>query len=298
MTIFEALTWANNKLKEHQDVDADTGSRLDAPMLDAQLLLASVLDVSKNYLFTHFAEELPETQLRQFDALVIRRVHHEPIAYILGWKEFFGRPLAVNPFVLIPRPETETLVSEATQLAGEGRDVLFIDVGTGSGAIAISLAAETGRPVIAVDISPRAITLAKKNARLHQVDDRVTFLAGNLLEPIERPMTKPVEHVIICANLPYLSTKQWANTQSEVHDYEPRLALDGGVDGLDIYNTLFHMIAERRDDFPNHLTVLFEIDPDQPLAAERLLKQHLPNGTCRVVQDLSEKPRVVIASIS
>ena len=125
MTIVESLTWANNKLKDESSVDA--------PMLDAQLLLAFVLDVSKNYLFTHFGQELTEKELKRFELLMDRRRHHEPLAYILGWKEFYSRPFRVNSFVLIPRPDTETMIEEAKRLAAQAQDTLFVDVGTGSG---------------------------------------------------------------------------------------------------------------------------------------------------------------------
>lgn len=288
MTIMEALSWANNKLK--------ITSGVDAPMLDAQLLLAHVLQTSKSFLFTHFDQELLESQLERFEGLITRRQHHEPVAYILGEREFYGRPFLVNPFVLIPRPETELLIDLAKQ-AAQGDDLLFIDLGTGSGAIAVTLAAETGRPVIAIDTSTRALSVAKHNAREHHVDDRVTFLEGSLLEPIERQVVKPLRQVVICANLPYLSTRQWQGLAPEVKEYEPREALDGGVDGLDLYSQLFAELAKRRNEFPQRLRVLIEIDPSQARAAQTLVLAAFPKAQVNVYQDLAHKPRVLDSAI-
>ncbi len=266
-------------------------------MLDAQLLLAFILNVSKNYLFTHFDQELTEEQLRRFESLMDRRRHHEPLAYILGWKEFYGRPFRVNSFVLIPRPDTEVLIEEAKKLVMGAQDTLFVDVGTGSGAIAVTLAAETNLPVIAIDLSPQALALAEQNAKIHKVDDRLTFLQSNLFESLKPETTRGLQEVIITANLPYLTPKQIALAESEVKDYEPRLALDGGVDGLDVYNALFQTLAARRADFPKSLTTIIEIDPDQHVSAPHLITEYFPKAESRIVNDLANKPRVVIAKL-
>lgn len=288
MTIVETLTWANNKLKDQSTVDA--------PMLDAQLLLAKVLDVSKNYLFTHFDQELTQEQSDRFEKLVERRRHHEPLAYIVGWKEFYGRPFKVNPFVLIPRPETETLIEETKRLCQNATDTLIIDVGTGSGAIAVTLSAETGLPVIATDLSSEALVVAKQNARLHGVDDRLTFLHGSLLEPVATQMTATLDEVIIVANLPYLTSRQVIETAPEVRDFEPRQALDGGVDGLDVYHGLFAQLHDRRHDFPTKLTVLIEIDPAQDISAPQIVHHYFPNAATRLLKDLSLRTRVVVVA--
>ena len=289
MTIMEALSWANNKLK--------ITSGVEAPMLDAQLLLAHILETSKTYLFTHFDQELLESQLERFEGLITRRQHHEPIAYILGEKEFYGRVFLVNPFVLIPRPETELLIDIAKQTA-QGDDLLFVDVGTGSGTVAVTLAAETGRPVLAIDTSPRALSVAAHNANRHQVDDRIQFFEGSLITPIERQMVKPLRGVVICANLPYLATRQWQGAPSDVKEYEPREALDGGVDGLDLYSALFRELNARHTDFPDRLVVIFEIDPSQAKSATALVKQFFYETEIHVVEDLAKKPRIVYVDIS
>ena len=288
MTIVEALTWANNKLKKE--------SGIDAPMLDAQLLLSHVLNTSKAFLFTHFDQELTTAQLERFEALSERRRRHEPIAYILGQKEFFRRSFFVNPFVLIPRPETEGLVEAAIHAATE-HDVLFLDIGTGSGAIAVTLAAETGRPVIAIDQSPRALSVAAQNAKAHAVADAIQFLQGNLIEPVERQMVKPLHHVVLCANLPYLTTREWQQTTRDVKEYEPREALDGGVDGLELYHALLASLAVRRTDFPEKLTLIFEIDPGQHHSAPSLIRHFFPNAKLDVLEDLTKRARLVQANL-
>lgn len=284
----EALTWANNKLKEESEIDA--------PMLDAQLLLSHVLDTSKAFLFTHFDQELPAAQLERFEGLCERRLRHEPIAYILGRKEFFGRTFFVNPFVLIPRPETEGLIEVAVRSA-KGNDVLFIDIGTGSGAIAVTLAAETGRPVIAIDQSPRALSVAAQNAKTHFVAGAIQFLQGNLIEPIERQMVKPLHQVVICANLPYLTTREWQQTTRDVKEYEPREALDGGVDGLEAYHALLFALAVRRTDFPDKLTLIMEIDPGQNHSAPSLIRHFFPHAKPDILEDLTKHARLVVAEL-
>ena len=293
----EALTWANNKLKDHHDRDPANGKGLDSPMLDAQLLMAFVLDVSKSYLFTHFDQKLREEQLEKFESFINRRIHHEPIAYILGWKEFYKRPFRINHYVLVPRPDTETLIDEAIARSKNSNDTLFIDVGTGSGAISITLAAETSLPVIATEVSARTLAVAENNAKINKVKDRVTFLHGNLIDPIDPKMIRGIDQVILCANLPYLTTKQWELTQPEVHDYEPRLALDGGVDGLVIYHELFQSIALRRKEFPANLTTIIEIDPNQQFSAVRLIEHHFPHAKNKVIKDLADKPRLIISEL-
>lgn len=288
MTIMEGLTWANNKLKEESEIDA--------PMLDAQLLLAHVLDTSKSFLFTHFDQELTAKQLERFEHLAERRKRHEPIAYILGYKEFFGRSFFVNPFVLIPRPETEGLVEVSIREA-KGDDVLCIDVGTGSGAIAVTLAAETNRPVIAIDTSTRALSVATQNANAHFVANKIQFLQGNLIEPIERQTVKPVHQVILCANLPYLTTRQWQQAPRDVKEYEPREALDGGVDGLEVYHALLSALAVRRTDFPNKLTLIIEIDPAQSHTAPALIQHFFSVSKPTILEDMSHCARLVIAEL-
>lgn len=306
MTIMETLQWANRKLKKHRDVEAESGAKLDAPMLDAQVLLASALGVQKAWLFMHFNDPVREHELERFEAMIERRVRHEPIAYVTGTKEFFKRDFRVNPFTLIPRPETELIVEEALRLAKEGEadGTLFADIGTGSGAIAITLAAESNIPAIATDMSRRALALAQQNATALGAAELVEFRHGDLLEPLVKIFEKlrteggsPITHLLLCANLPYLTTRQWEDAQPEVRDFEPKEALEAGTDGLDAYWRLFRELLRHRSLFPVRLTVLIEIDPAQRERIRTLIQHDFPAAEPRVLADLAGRDRVVVAEL-
>jgi len=300
MTIVEVLKWANEKLKnESKEVS-------DSSMLDAQVLLAKVLDVPTSWLFAHFDKILKDEQLDIFRKLIKRRLNNEPVAYIIGEKEFYKRKFFVNSSTLIPRPATETLVEAAIKIAREeSGQVLFADIGTGSGAIAITLAAETNLPVIASDISQSALTMAKKNSELNEVSGLVDFRQGDLLEPllkifqaVKKTSQQTIcDHLIICANLPYLTTKQWANTMSDVRDFEPKSALEAGVDGLDLYWQLIRELKQHRNLFPSQLTILFEIDPDQKEKITSLVKRDFPLCKTIILNDMEGFERVIVASL-
>jgi release factor glutamine methyltransferase len=302
----EALQWANHKLKQHRDVESEGGAWLDSPMLDAEVLLAGTLSVQKSWLFTHFDQELRDHEMEKFQRMVERRIRHEPIAYIVGKKEFFKRTFHVNRFVLIPRPATETLATEAIAVAkGTAPEaVLFADVGTGSGAIAVTLASETRIPVIATDVSREALTVARHNAREHEVEDLVDFRHGDLLEPLgkifsslKRTEGHGITHLVVCANLPYLTTTQWETSQEEVRDFEPKLALDAGTDGLDAYWKLFRELKRHRHLFPKLITVLIEIDPAQTSRVRALIRHDFPEAQPRVIKDLDSLDRVVVTEL-
>jgi len=306
MTIVETLKWASEKLKN------ETKEASDSPMLDAQILLAAVLGVSTSWLFTHFDKNLEEKELDTFRQMIKRRLQNEPIAYITGEKEFYKRKFFVNQTTLIPRPATETLVEAAIKITSNNRrgerplapTVMFADIGTGSGAIAITLAAETDLPVIASDINAAALVVARKNAETHGVSELVDFRQGDLLEPltkifqtVKKTNTEPIcDHLIICANLPYLTSKQWANTAPDVRIYEPKSALEAGVDGLDLYWRLIRELKQRRDLFPAQLTLLLEIDPDQKQKIASLIKRDFPLAKIVVLRDLEGFERVVVVS--
>lgn len=289
LTIFEALTWAQDTLKA-------TLSPVQNPKLDAQVLLAHVINKGTAYLFAHGDDPLPPEKAERFQRLVTRRARHEPIAYLVGEKEFFGRPFTVNPHVLIPRPDTEVLVEAAKKLVTDR--TLIVDVGTGSGAIAVTLALETGRPVVAIDVDPQALSVAKHNAETLGAR-RIVFLQGHLVAPLlaESNGESLGEHVVICANLPYIRTAQYEALDPDVKAYEPQRALVSGIDGLDHYDALFAQIAERRFAFPKLLHVLTEIDPGQKDSAPALIRAHFPSAKITRMNDLSDRPRVIIATL-
>lgn len=252
--------------------------------LDTELLLAHALQESREHLLAHPEECIRPAVLRRFRRLVARRRKHEPVAFLIGHKHFYDLTLAVAPGVLIPRPETELLVEEAIALTPK----TVIDVGTGSGAIALALAKHlpTTR-VIATDISPAALRLARKNARLLGLTRRVRFVRADML-PEEGGKTPPLQPNIIVANLPYLPTAVWRSAPPDVKRYEPRTALDGGRDGLDAYRSLFSLVAARSW----HCPILIEIDPSQKRTLPAVVKRFFPKGRVTFKKDLSGRWRI------
>ncbi len=299
MLVMEALQWANDKLK----------GIADSSMLDGELLLAAALGVTKSWLFTHLDHEMKAHEEERFQEFVKRRSEHEPVAYIVGWKEFYKRRFTVNRFTLIPRPATETLVEKAIQSLNDLttqslHDSIFADIGTGSGAIAITLAAETRLPVIAVDMSTQALSVAAANAAQHGVEELVDFKHGNLIEPVIRIFKAvgvtheaPYHHLVLCANLPYLSEHQMETAQLDVRDFEPHEALVSGRDGLDDYFALFKLLKRHRASLPERVTVLIEIDPSQCQSAPNLIAHDFPHARPEIFKDLDGFDRVVVAEL-
>ncbi|MBI2551061.1 peptide chain release factor N(5)-glutamine methyltransferase [Candidatus Uhrbacteria bacterium] len=281
MTILAALQNASHAL-----------TRSASAQLDAQVLLGFAMQKPTAWLFTHSDWEVGRAE-PLFNDLLNRRGNGEPIAYLTGEKEFFGRPFAVTKDVLIPRPDTETLVERAIALSDS--TTMFMDIGTGSGAIAVTLAAETGHPVTAIDASPEALDIARQNAAVNGVADRISFFESNLLEshfPVQTPNLGVSARIILCANLPYLTSRQMAEAPPELR-YEPYQALWGGEDGLDWYWLLLRQIRRQRTSLPHTLTCLLEIDPDQAEPIQRLARTILPGAQVFILDDLSQQARVV-----
>jgi len=293
ITVLEALRFGEAEIKSSF---AEKITKQHNAKLDAQILLAFCLKKPTAYLFSHVDDHVPESALSIYRGYLKRRRSHEPVAYILGEKAFFGHHLFVTPNVLIPRPETEQLVEIA--IAGATEDTTYLDVGTGSGAIAVTLARETGRPVIATDTSTKAIDVAKNNAdRLH-VNGKISFLHGHLLEPyLEKNIHSTNGRMIITANLPYVPTGNWQALDPDVKMFEPKLALVGGLDGLDLYDILLMQLQTHRANFPKDLILLMEIEPSQEHSLPRLVQEHFPATDVEVIHDLASKPRIVTASI-
>ncbi len=298
----EALQWANNKLRK---------ASVDSPMLDAEILLAYSLDTSKAWLFAHFADKLKTHQEEKFFELINRREDREPVAYLVSKKAFYGRDFVVDKHVLIPRPETETMIELAIKTLAhiDPERTLIADLGTGSGAIAVTLAAETNLHVIGVDIDEAALEIAKKNAASLVPETAVDFQAGNLADPIIRifktirgqtnvqtSSVYPFKTLLITANLPYLSQSRMDNLQAEVR-HEPELALRAGADGLDAYWELFRQLHIDRKILPRELIVLIEIDPEQRQAAEKLILHNFPSAKLETHQDLHGDDRVIEAHL-
>lgn len=214
------------------------------PRLDAQLLLCSVLDKERSYLYMYPEQELSAAQEDHWQTLLARRAQGEPVAYMLGQKAFYGLDFTVDRRVLIPRPETELLIEAALatcqRFLHSRRTPVVADIGTGSGAIPISIALNEPRlPFLyACDISPDALAVTRLNCQRHQVTERVCLLQGDLLEPLPEPVD------LLLANLPYVGTEEKSSMAPDVLNYEPHLALFSGPAGLDTVTRLLHQAAQ------------------------------------------------------
>ncbi len=256
--------------------------------LDAQVILAHVLGVDRTWLFAHHEYQLTTEQAVAYTDLIVRRMHHEPVAYLIGRKEFYGLEFVVDRRVLIPRPETELLVDAVLdQIDLRDHSPLRIaDVGTGSGAIALSIAAnEPNATLYAIDVSPDALEVAGANAQRLDERKQVTLLQGDLLEPL------PEQVDIIVANLPYISSPVYPTLDSDVRDYEPQVALESGPEGLDA-------MARLLEQAPQYLRangiIYLEIGYDQGEALLTLAKALLPqNRGVTLRQDYSGRDRLV-----
>jgi release factor glutamine methyltransferase len=260
-----------------------------APRLEAEVLLSHVLDTSRTVLSAYPEHALTHDQLSSYQSLVHRRVSNYPLPYLTGRVEFYGLEFEVTPDVLIPRSETETLVD----LALARRPATVVDVGTGSGCIAVALATHLPDAIIyTIDISPAALAVAQRNAERHGVVEQVHLLVGDVLSP--RP--GPVD--LIVSNPPYISSGQCASLPASIRDHEPRLALDGGPDGMAIIQRLLVQApAVLRQPEPEEGRpgggLLIEIGADQGKAATRLARTFLPQAVVRVHPDLAGRDRVL-----
>ncbi len=254
--------------------------------LEAELLLAHALNTDRTHLFQRLRDELPPDAEGAFDALVQRRLAHEPTPYILGHKEFYGLEFEVTPAAIIPRPEPVTLVELVIDRVRAGDLARVADVGVGCGAIAVALAtALPGIEVIATDVSPDALALARRNAERHGLAQRIRFLHGDLLEPLDAPVD------VTAANLPYVRSGDFEAAPPEIREHEPRLGLDGGPDGLRLIGRLL------RDAAPclKPGGALFaEIGEGQGKAARALATESFPQARIEVRRDLSGQDRVLV----
>lgn len=276
MTLGELIRDAAGRIRE---------GGVDDARLTAEALLAYVLGISRAQLLARLERGLSESDQTRFLYLVGRAATGEPLAYLTGHREFLGLDFVVTADVLVPRPETELLVEQALRWLGD-RVAHVIDVGTGSGIIAVSIAVQ--RPlarVTAIDRSPAALRVARRNAERHGVTERVSFLQQDLLSP-----AASLEAVdLICANLPYIPSDDLAVL--EVSRHEPRLALDGGADGLDLIRRLLNQA-------PAVLSptgaMLLEIEARQGPAVAALAASAFPGANVLVLHDLAGLDRVVM----
>ena len=254
--------------------------------LEAELLVAHVMGTERAHLLAEWQRPISPTALPLLAGLAERRVCREPLSYLVGWREFYGLRFAVRSGVLIPRPETETLVDAALRLAAPryGYTPVVADVGCGCGAITVALATHLPLArVYAIDSAHVALEVASENFRRHSVEQRVTPLEGDLLAPL----TEPVD--IVVANLPYVRSGDVAAIQPEVL-WEPREALDGGPDGLAVIRRMLSQIPGKVR--PGG-AILLECDPRQTSGLVREVEERFPGCSSRAVQDLAHLDRVV-----
>lgn len=277
-SISQAIFSAKNVLEE---------KGFDEGRLEAELLLSHVLDLSKTEIHTKLDEKLSLKQSRELDSLIQRRLNHEPIAYIMGHKEFFGLEFYVTPDTLIPRPETELLVEKALEIAKERslQGGLIADIGTGCGAIAISLAVcLTNIEVYGIDISPTALEVAASNSKKHHVSNRIDLIEGDLLEPLPQPVD------IILANLPYISDCRMRELSDDIRVFEPHVALSGGPDGIYEIRRLLDQAGEK---LCAGGALLLEISSEQKATVTSLALKYFPEAAVEVISDLSGYERVI-----
>jgi len=262
---------------------------IDRARLDAEVLLAYVLDRERVDLYVEFNRPLTTEEVDKYRELVIKRRKGIPVAYLVGHKEFMSLEFKVTPEVLIPRPETEHVVEIGLKLieAWEQPEITVVDVGTGSGAIIVSLVklAEAELKGIGVDISESALEVAQENAAYHGVESEIDFKAGDLLAPVKR------EADLIVSNPPYVPSKKLESIQEEVKQ-QPKLALDGGQDGLNYYRQL---ITQSRDVLKPGGQIILEIGIKQAEAVTQLLQQ-VGFSKIEVTTDYAGIERVVSAT--
>lgn len=270
-----------------RDVLSDAKQRISAVStsvsLDAQLLLAEVIGESRAHVIAHPERELTPEQAAQYEAWITRRADAEPVAYILERKAFYDREFKVTSAVLIPRPETEHLLEVALEFAAD-RPCVAVDIGTGSGALAVTFGANRPQArVYAVDVSKDALAIARENATIQQVD--VTFFEGDLLQPL---INQQIKVDLIMANLPYIASDEVPELLVSRH--EPTLALDGGTDGLDLVRRLLLQAPEVLN--PGAM-ILLEIGSDQGQKTADLAAELLNLASVSVLKDYANLERVV-----
>lgn len=287
-TIKDLLEVTSNYLRE---------KGVDSPRLSAEVLLAFQLKVDRVKLYLNFDQPLHEREVAAYRELIKRRLNREPIQYITGIQEFWSLDFTVGPQVLIPRPETELLVEQVVSLRDDKRltksgDLRILDLGTGSGVLAIVIAREFGRASVwASDVSAEALAIAKTNAKKYGLEDRIEFLLSDMWEGL---IDSSLAFDVIISNPPYIASDHISFLAPEVRDHEPMSALDGGEQGM-------HFIKEIIKEAPKYLDaggwILLEMDPEQTAIAMELMGKNDDYVEKRRIKDYSGQYRVVMAQI-
>lgn len=260
------------------------------PRLDVETLLQKVLDVDRLYILLNLDRYLSDDEEKLFNKFIEERLNNRPVAYIVENREFMGLDLYVKEGVLIPRPDTEVLVEEVIELGKDKGPINILDIGTGSGAITVSLAKYlVNAKITSVDISNIALEIGKKNAQSNDVDDRITFIKSDLFTNIDKDM----KFDIIVSNPPYIKREVIETLDKQVKDFEPYNALEGGIDGLDFYRA----ITTQGKNYLNKGGILaYEVGHDQSEDVSKLMEK---DGYTNIYtrKDLQQIDRVVIGSV-
>ena len=260
---------------------------VDAPGLDARLILAVVLGCDGAHLHAHPERVVPADALARAEALAQRRAAREPMAYILGEREFWSMPFLVSSDVLVPRPESELLVERAAALLGKGGKSRILDAGCGSGAVGLAIASEVREAqVTLLDVCPKALGVARRNAEKFDLESRTSLLASDLFEAL----AKGEEFDLIASNPPYVASDELDGLMPEVSSFEPRIALDGGADGMDVVRRII-------EEAPAYLArggvLLIEMDPRRMAEAEAASQERGSYHSARSHKDLAGRERVL-----
>lgn len=275
----DALNWGKAQLESTPESSLTT-----------QMLLAHALDCTTAHLIGHPERLLSPSSAQVYRQLVARRAHHEPVAYLIGHREFYGLDLAVDQRVLIPRPETELLVEQALDTSSRWARPLIADVGTGSGAIAVAIATRLLQArIFAIDCSAPALQVAQENARRHGVASRITFLQGDLLGPLTAKVN------LVVTNLPYVSETEYAALPPHIREWEPRSALVAGSNGLATIET---MLRTAHPHLTDDGVILLEIGAAQGRQVVRLAQDAFPSSAqITLLTDYAQYDRAICVDL-
>ena len=274
-------------------IDAYCADNIDDARLEAELLYGYAAGIERVTVIANGLDNPKNKDLEQFELLLDRRLNHEPLAYILGHKEFYNIDLLIGPGALIPRPETETIVEIALKTIYEhpqfNQEVTIADVGTGSGAIAIAIGMHAPHATIfAIDKSNEALIWAKKNIDKHKLQKQITLLHGDLLQPLDTTID------IVIANLPYIPTDELQSLPNEIVKHEPDLAVNGGEDGLELYRHFSKQLPQHLSKKNN--SVIVEVGAGQIIFVQEILLENMStheNTQIQIHRDLRQVRRVL-----
>jgi len=287
-----AQVWTIQKLLDWM-IGCFTEKRIDSPRLSAELILSSVLQMERIQLYMHFDKEVQKAQLDKLHNLVKRCLQNEPVQYLTGKCEFYSLSFKVSPACLIPRPETELLVERAIEfLRGRQGKQYVCDLCTGCGCVAIAIAKNSpDAKVIATDICDKALSVAAENMAKYNLSGQIEFLQGDLFKPIISQLDVKEFDLIVC-NPPYISGAEYEKLDEKVKNYEPKLALDGGVDGLDVYQRI---AAQAGGHLKKDGALILEIGYLQGQAVKKLLEGSGCFGPIKIEKDFSNNDRIITA---